>query len=126
MLKFNIGVVFLESMVAKFDVGGAYSCGRNVARVPSGFEQVRLPFAPIAVANCPTVVQSVGFAARLVAVAARSMVMLFGTSASAIAAQLRFPFAAMTLANWFAAQSAGLEVKALAVKALPEESPRAK
>ncbi len=63
---------------------------------------------------------------RLVAVVARvarSMVMLFGISASVKAAQVRLPLAAMVVANWLEAQSLGLAARAVAVVALPLRAP---
>ena len=51
---------------------------------------------------------------------ARSIVILFGTSASEILAQVRFPFAAIVVANWLAPQSVGLAARAVAVPAFPE------
>ena len=56
----------------------------------------------------------------LVTAAARLTVILSGTSASAIEAQVRLPFAAMVVANWFAEQSVGFAARAVAVPAFPE------
>jgi hypothetical protein len=50
-------------------------------------------------------------------------VIVFGTAASVIAAQVSAPLAAMVVANWFAAQSAGLAASAVAVLALPVSAP---
>lgn len=50
---------------------------------------------------------------------ARSTVILFGTSASAIDAQVRFPLAAIVVAKALAPQSVGFDAKAVAVLALP-------
>jgi predicted transcriptional regulator len=49
--------------------------------------------------------------------------MSFGTSASAIAAQVKAPEAAIAFANWLAEQSAGLLANADAVEALPANAP---
>jgi hypothetical protein len=58
----------------------------------------------------------------VVAAVARSIVMLFGTSASAIAAQVRLPEAAIAVAKLLAKQSEGSAASAVAVPALPEIS----
>ena len=50
---------------------------------------------------------------------ARSTVILFGTSASAMEAQVRSPLAAIVVAKAFAPQSVGLAARAVAVAALP-------
>ena len=50
---------------------------------------------------------------------ARSTVMLFGTSASEIEAQVRLPLAAMVVAKALAPQSEGLAARAVAVAAFP-------
>ena len=84
--------------------------------------QVRLPLAAMAVANW-LAEQSVGLAARAVAVAARSMVMELGISPSVRPAQVRLPLAAMAVANWLAEQSLGSAARALAVEALPIRAP---
>ena len=49
---------------------------------------------------------------------ARSIVMLFGTSASEMEAQVKSPDATIEMANWFAAQSAGFAASAPAVVAV--------
>ena len=46
--------------------------------------------------------------------------MLFGTSASAIDAQVRFPLAAIVVAKVLAPQSVGFAARAVAVPAFPE------
>jgi hypothetical protein len=61
--------------------------------------------------------------ALVVTVAAKSIVILFGTSASEIEAQVRFPLAAIVVAKVLAAQSVGLAASAVAVDALPVRPP---
>ena len=93
--------------------------------------QVRLPLAAMVVAKV-LAAQSVGLVTRAVAVVAvvavvanvaRSMVILFGMSASVRAAQVKFPLAAMVVANWLVLQSVGLVARAVAVVALPVKLP---
>ncbi len=84
--------------------------------------QVRLPLAAMALANW-FALQSLGLAARAVAVVARSIVIELGMSPSVRAAQVKLPLAAMVVANWLAEQSVGLAAKALAVEALPVSAP---
>ena len=55
----------------------------------------------------------------VVAAVAKSIVMLLGTSASVMEAQVRLPLAAIVVAKVLAAQSVGLVAKAVAVAALP-------
>jgi hypothetical protein len=59
----------------------------------------------------------------VVASVAKSTVMLFGTSASEMEAQVRLPFAAIVVAKVFAPQSVGLAASADAVEALPVRAP---
>jgi hypothetical protein len=54
---------------------------------------------------------------------ARSIVIELGTSASAIEAQVKFPFAAIVVAKVLAPQSVGLAARAVAVDAFPVNAP---
>ena len=59
----------------------------------------------------------------VVAAVAKSIVMLLGTSASVMEAQVRLPLAAIVVAKVLAAQSVGSAARAVAVEALPVKGP---